>query len=127
MRLTPRAQPRLLRVAFLALLICVAAATTTVLHAASSNHDADAAAAVFVLDSTASAHAPDADGGGLAECIGAAMICIAAIGSIVLVTHQARRASGALGQPSLANAPPARTVLRLPPLSVLQSAGLLRI
>ncbi|WP_368499879.1 hypothetical protein [Herbiconiux sp. A18JL235] len=127
MQLSPRALARLLRVAFLALLICVAAVTTTVLHAASTNHDTDAAAAaIVVLDSNVTVHTPD-DGGGVAECLGAAMICVAAIGSVVLVTAQARRASTAFGPPSRANAPPAAVTLRLPALSALQSAGPLRI
>lgn len=126
MQLSPRALARLLRVAFLALLICVAAVTTTVLHAASTNHDTDAAAAIVVLDSNVTVHTPD-DGGGVAECLGAAMICVAAIGSVVLVTAQARRASTVFGPPSRANAPPAAVTLRLPALSALQSAGPLRI
>lgn len=127
MQLTPRTLARLLRVIFLAILICLAAVTTTVLHAASTSHDTDASAATIVVpDSSVTVHSP-ADGGGLAECFGAAMICFAAVGSIVLVTAQARRASTVVGLFKRAIAPPAMVTLRVPPLSALQSVGALRI
>jgi hypothetical protein len=111
----------------LALLICVAAATSTVLHAASSSHDAEAAASVIVLDAAPAAHAPVGDGGGVVDCLGAAMICIAAIGLLLLVTAQARRSTWAEPIPASGSAPPRVWLSSFLPLAAPQTTGLLRI
>lgn len=126
MRLMPRALPRLLHTVLLALLICVAAATATVLHAASTSHDADVAASVIVLDATPAAHAP-VDGGGVADCLGAVIICVAAIGLLVLVTAQARRSARAEPLPAAGSAPPRPWLLSFQPVATRQITGLLRI
>lgn len=127
MRLMPRALPRLLHTVLLALLICVAAATATVLHAASTSHDADVAASVIVLDATPATHAPVGDGGGVADCLGAVIICVAAIGLLVLVTAQARRSARAEPQPAGGSAPPRPWLVSFQPMVTPQSTGLLRI
>lgn len=127
MHLLPRTLPRLLHTVLLAVLICVAAATATILHTASTSHDTDTATAAIVLDGAPAAHAPADDGGGVLECVGAAMICIAALSVLILAAAHARTDTRAPKGLVAALSPPQIWAALCPPSASLTPSSVLRI